>query len=172
MRRIRIGLAVVFLFTSLTVSAQTRSFTKNDIEYIVELPSPAWRAVSRVDVHDHVDFIFENDSANGYLRLRKKLVAAGSTPLDLFRHDEKWELQSLPGYVVCSPCLGENFAGNLSGAVFSYEYTSAGKPMAGRIYYLKSDNLTFYALHFTVTADKLGGLSSQMESIARSFRLK
>jgi hypothetical protein len=172
MRRTQIGLMLVLLLTSLTVCAQTRTFTKDDLEYIVELPSPAWRAVSRLDVHDHVDFIYGDDSAKGYLRLRKKLVDADSTPADLFRHDEKWELQSLPGYVVCSECTGEKLEGYLKGTAFSYEYTSGGRPMAGSIYYLWVDNRTFYALNFTVARDKLSRLHSEMDSIARSFRLK
>ncbi len=172
MRRIPISLAVAALLTCFTIGAQTLNFTKDDIEYTVELPSPAWHALSRLDVHDHVDFMYGADSANGYLRLTKKLVAAGVTPADLFRHDEKWELQSLSGYVVCSACTGENFEGNLKGAAFSYEYSSGGRPMAGRIYYLQLDNRTFYALHFTATAGKLNSLCSEMESIARTFRLK
>lgn len=172
MRKARIGLVVVLALTALSVSAQTRSFTKDEIEYVIELPSPAWQAVSRLDVHDHLDFMYGGDSAKGYLRLRKKFVAAGATSADLFRRDEKWELQSLPGYVVCSPCAGEDFDGNLKGAVFSYEYSSGGRLTAGRIYYLQLDNRTFYALHFTVPADKLSSLRSEMDSIARSFRLK
>jgi len=60
----------------------------------------------------------------------------------------------------------------LSGAVFSYEYTSAGKPMAGRIYYLQVDARTFYVLHFTCGRSKLADVQSQADSIARSFRLK
>jgi hypothetical protein len=163
---------LVLLLTFLTVSAQTRSFTKDDIEYIVELPSPAWRAVPRLDVHDHVDFIYGDDSGKGYLRLRKKRVDAGTTPADLFRHDEKWELRSLPGYVVCSECMGEKLAGNIKGTAFAYEYTSGGRPMAGRIYYLRLDNRTFYVLNFTVARDKLSSLRGEMDSIASSFRLK
>jgi hypothetical protein len=161
---------MVFLLPSLMVSAQTRSFTKDDIEYIVELPSPAWHAVSRLDVHDHVDFMYGGDSANGYLRLRKQLVGAGTTPADLFRHDEKWELQSLPGYVVCGAY--DNFEGSFKGAAFSYEYTSGGRPMVGRIYYLRLDSRTFYALHYTVARDKVSSLRNEMDSIALSFRLK
>lgn len=172
MRRNRIGLALILLLPSLTVGAQTRSFTKDDIEYIVELPCPAWHAVSRFDVHDHLDFMYEDGSAKGYLRLRKKFVAAGATAADLFRNDEKWELQSLPGYVACSVCTGEQFEGNLKGVAFSYEYTSGGRPMAGRIYYLQLDNRTFYVLNFTVARDKLTSLRNDLDSIARSFRLK
>jgi hypothetical protein len=44
--------------------------------------------------------------------------------------------------------------------------------MDGRIYYLRVDNHTFYILHFTVASEKLPSLLDQMDSIARSFRLK
>jgi hypothetical protein len=156
----------------MSATAQNQSFTRDGLDYALDLPSPLWRAVSRLDVHEHFEFTYGDDSSNGYLRLRKKRVVVGATPADLFHHDEKWELQSLPGYVACSTCTGENFDGNLQGASFSYEYTSGGRPMAGRIYYLRLDNRTFYALHFTVTADKLSRLRNDMDSIVRSFRLK
>lgn len=170
MGRIQTRLAVVLLLTSLAVSAQTPSFTKDDIEYTVDLP-PAWHDISPLDLHDY-DFISGDAPANGYLRLRKKLVATDATPADLFRDDEEWDLQSLPGYVLCSPPTAKNFEGNLKGAAFAYEYTSGGVPMAGRIYYLQLDSRTFYVLHFTVTADRLNGLASEMDAIARSFHLK
>jgi hypothetical protein len=154
------------------VFGQTRSFTKDGLDYIVELPSPSWRVLSRVDVHEHAEFINGNDYGNGYLRLRKKLVLPDTSAEDLFRTDEKSELQSLPGYVVCSDSQGAEFKGHLVGKVFSYEYISNGRSMDGRIYYLQLDSRIFYALHFTVASEKLTGLSDQMDSIARSFRLK
>ena len=67
---------------------------------------------------------------------------------------------------------GADFNGQLKGTVFSYEYVNSGINMDGRIYYLQLDNRTVYALHFTVASDKLQSLRDQMDSIARSFRLK
>ncbi len=166
------GLLFALLLSTFTVTAQNTTFTKDGLEYVIEFPSPLWLAISRVDVHEHLEFTYGDDPKNGYLRLRKALVAAGTTPTDLFLKDEKWELRSLPGYIVCAECKGEEFKGHLSGAAFSYEYVSAGRPMAGRIYYLQLDNRTFYALHFTLAQDRLRGLRSQMDSIAQSFRLK
>jgi len=160
-RRI-ITLLSVLMLTSLAATAQTTSFTRNDIEFVVELPSASWQAVSRVDVHDHVDFINGADRTNGYLHLQKRVVAAGTTAADIFREDEKFELQSLPGYVACTACTGEAFEGD----TFAYEYTSGGKPMAGRIYYLQLNPLAFYVLHFTVAREKLGSLRSDMDAIA------
>ena len=128
---------VLLLVNSLALAGQTRRFTRDDIEYVVELPSPAWRAVSRVDVHEHPEFINGNDPSSGYLRLRKILVDHPTSVSELFDHDEKWVLQRLPGYVVCSECEGAAFEGRLHGAVFSYEYVRGGRAMFGRIYYLQ-----------------------------------
>ena len=165
--------ALLFIVSlSMTSTAQTQTFTRSGLDYELDLPSSAWRAVSRLDVHDHMEFIYGDEPTNGYFRLRKKLVAAGTTTVDLFAHDEKWELQSLPGYVVCSDGRGTEIDGILKGTVFSYEYINKGRNMDGRIYYLQLDNRTFYALHFTVVSDKLQNLRDQMDSIARSFRLK
>jgi hypothetical protein len=156
----------------ISADAQTQTFTREGVEYVLDLPSPSWRAVSRVDVHDHLEFVNGDDYNNGYLRLRKKLVTRDSTAEDLFREAEKWELQKLPGYVVCSGGQGTEFNGQLKGTVFSYEFVNQGRNMDGRIYFLRLDNRTFYVLHFTVASEKLPSLREQMDSIARSFRLK
>lgn len=171
MRRVLITLLLTIPL-SLTVTGQSRMFTTDGLEYALDLPSPSWRAVSRIDVHKHLEFINNNDYSHGYLRLRKKFVNAGATPQDLFRHEETWELRRLPGYVVCSDGIGAAFEGHLKGTMFSYEYVNQGRNMDGRIYYLQVDNRTFYVLHFTVHSDKLQTLRGEMESMARSFRLK
>ena len=164
---------LVLLVTSSVVGAgQTRQFTRDGIEYILELPSPAWQDVSRLDVHEHFEFINGNDPTNGYLGVRKIFVDQPTTTTDLFSAQEKWELQRLPGYVICSECEGVRFEGRLSGAVFSYEYVAAGRTMYGRIYYLQVDQRTFYSLRFIVARHKLQAVRDQMDVIARSFRLK
>jgi len=172
MRARLLVLAVSLLFVTNAVNSQTRTFTRDNLEYILELPSPSWQPVSRLDIHDHFEFIYESNPANGDLTLRKRLVDAGVPPAELFRFDEKWEFERLPGYVVCSSCDGESFTGNLSGAVFSYEFVSGGDVVAGRIYYLQIDTRTFYSLRFTVPQKKLTSMRREMDSIARSFRLK
>lgn len=162
----------LILSLSLTATGQTRSFTTDGVEYILDLPAPSWRPVSRIDVHEHLEFINNNDYIHGYLRLQKKFVIAGITPQDLFRYEEAWELRRLPGFVVCSDGIGATFEGHLKGTMFSYEYVKHGMNIDGRIYYLQVDNRTFYALHFTVRSDELRSLQGEMESMARSFRLK
>jgi hypothetical protein len=171
MRRILITLCFIVPL-SVASAAQTQAVTMKGLDYELDLPSPSWRTASRVDVHEHMEFINGDDYSNGYLRLRKRFVTAGTTALDLFRHDETWELQRLPGYIVCNDGIGNAFEGHLKGTVFSYEYVYQGRNMDGRIYYLQVDNRTFYTLHFTVASDNLQSLREQMDFIARSFRLK
>jgi hypothetical protein len=171
MRVILLALLLIVVPLSMKTTAQTQTFTREGVEYVLDLPS-SWRVVSRDDVHGHLEFVNGNDYSNGYLRLRKKLVSLDTTSEDLFREVEKWELQKLPGYVVCSGGKGTEFNGHLKGAVFSYEFVNQGKNMDGRIYFLRLDNRIFYLLHFTLASEKLPSLRDQMDSIARSFRLK
>src|ERR1044071_2261454 len=89
--------ALLLLLASVVALGQTRQFTRDNIEYVLELPSPTWQVVSRLDVHDHPEFINGNNASNGYLRLRKILVDQPTTASELFRQQEKWELQRLPG---------------------------------------------------------------------------
>lgn len=166
-------LTILFIIAlSFSATAQVQTFTRASLEYTLDFPSASWRAVSRSDVHEHVEFINGNDAGNGYLRMRKKVVTAGITAAELFREAEKWELQSLPGYVVCSGGRGTQFNGHYKGTVFSYEFVEKGTNMDGRIYYFELDKRTFYILHFTVASNKLASLREQMDFIARSFRLK
>jgi len=165
-------IVILVCLNALNGLAQSWTFTREGVEYIIDLPSASWRVMPRVDVHEHVEFVNGNDEVNGYLRLSKILVEVDTNAANLFQQDENWNLQRLPGYVVCGDCKGAAFRGHLSGASFSYEYSSRGRTMSGRIYYLQIDKRTFYALRFTVAQDKLQGLRDQMDSIARSFRLK
>ena len=162
----------VVIVLAVTANAQTRSFSREGIEFVLDFPSPSWQAVKRIDVHEHVEFVNGADTRDGYLRLRKQLVALGTTPASLFTEGEKWDLSRLPGYVVCSEGKGTEFSGHLKGIWYSYEFIKDGTNMDGRVYYLQADKRTFYVLHFTVASDKLARLVPDMEFIARSFRLK
>ena len=72
-----------------TARAQAQTFTTEALDYIIELPSPFWRAVARVDVHEHFDLINGDDYSDGYLRIRKKLVPSGTLAEVIFLEDEK-----------------------------------------------------------------------------------
>lgn len=171
MRNILLCLSFVMTLT-VTANAQSQSFSREGVEFVLDLPSSSWRAVKRIDVHEHVEFINGPDRTNGYLRLRKKLVAPGTTAAALFAEEEKWDLSRLLGYVVCSGGKGTEFSGRLNGTWYSYEFVKDGTNMDGRLYYLRADNRTVYVLHFTVASEKLARLLPEMDFIARSFRLK
>ena len=171
MRKTFLMLCLMVLL-SMTITAQSQTFTRDGLEYKLDLPTASWKAVTRLDVHEHFDFLNGNDASEGYLRLTRRFTEPGTIAAELFSYDEKWELKRLPGYVVCSSGVGTDFQGSLRGTVFSYEFVSKGMNMDGRIYYLQLDNRTFYVLHFTVASEKLPRLRDQMDSIARSFRLK
>jgi hypothetical protein len=151
--------------------AQAVTFEREGVEYTLELPTPRWRAVGHVDVHEHYEFVNGEDRADGTIRLRKSLVEAGTTAGELYLRDVAG-LKLLPGFVACGPCEGEKFSGRLTGSVFSYEFTSGGRPMAGRIYYLQVDARTYYTLHFTCERRQLPDAGAQADSVARSFRLR
>jgi hypothetical protein len=161
--------AFVLALLAAYVPAQTQTFSSATVEYTLELPSPTWRVVQEADsVHQHTEFIY-GDRNDGYLKIRKEVVDEGTTPADLARRDQEQKLRYIPGYVDGKQ---ERFAGRLSGVTLSYEYTSGGKQMAGRTYYLQADNRTIYLLRFTGLRDKLARIRNQTDLIARTFQLK
>ncbi len=164
--------ALLFLLVTLGANAavaQQQSYTSGNDEYEIELPSQTWKATARAEnSHQHLEFIY-GERSDGLLRLRKEVVEANTSLSELARREADLKLRYLPGYVGGKE---ERFAGRLSGITVSYEYTNAGKPMAGRIYYLQADNRTVYALHFTARAERLQAIRNQTDAIARSFRLK
>lgn len=162
-------LALTFALSSLVATAQAQVYNSEKVDYTLELPSAAWRTIAEPDaVHQHAEFIY-GDRNDGYLRVRKEVVDASTTPSELARRDQEQKLHFLPGYVGGKE---EKFAGRLNGVVFSYEYTAAGKQMTGLTYYLQADNRTIYTLRFTGLRDKLSRIRNQTDLIARSFRMK
>ena len=161
--------ALALLALGAEASAQEQPYTSETDEYSLELPSEVWKAVPRPDSeHRHMEFI-NGLRPEGYLRVRREVVE-GNTNLKEYAHAEAdTKLRYQPGFVIGKD---ERFAGRLSGVVLNYEYTRAGKPMAGRVYYLQADGRTVYVLHFTGLRDKLQRIQNQTDAIARSFRLK
>ena len=150
-------------------AAQEQPYTSETDEYSLELPSEVWKAVARPDSeHRHMEFV-NGVRPDGYLRVRREVVE-GNTDLKEYAHAEAdTKLRYQPGFVVGKD---ERFTGRLSGVVLNYEYTQAGKPMAGRVYYLQADGRTVYVLHFTGLRDKLQRIQNQTDAIARSFKVK
>ena len=170
MRRLTPFLILISVFTCASAAAIAQgTFTSDHAGYILELPSEKWRVIQEPDsLHGHAEFIY-GDRNDGYLRIRKEVVEAGTIPSNISERDQEQKLQFMTGYVAGKE---DKFAGRLSGITFGFEYTAGGKAMAGRIYYLQADNRTIYALRFTGLRDRLQLIRNQTDSIARSFRPK
>jgi hypothetical protein len=169
MKHLKTLFAFVLIAGAVSVVHAQHVYTSDQVDYTLELPSPQWRAISEPDAeHEHVEFVY-GDRLDGYLRIRKEVVDAGSAISDVARRDLDQKLRFLPGFVEGKE---EKFSGRLNGVTVSYEFVRTGKPMMGRIYYLQSDNRTIYALRFTGLKDRLARIRNQTDLIARSFRLK
>ena len=152
---------------NLQIRAQEHSYTSARVNYVVAFPSPTWHLIGEPDeIHQHAEFVY-GDRTEGYLRIRKENLEEGEKLDDFARRDAN--ARFLPGYV---DGKSDSFVGRLNGVTVSYEYTQAGKPMAGRTYYLQADNRTVYALRITGMRDKLARIRNQTDIIARSFKLK
>jgi hypothetical protein len=167
-----LGFLVIAAFSSPGLQpvglAQEHTYTSPKVDYVVDFPSAVWRLVDEPDeTHQHAEFVY-GDRVDGYLRIRKEMLEGGLTVSEFARRDQDQKTRYLPGYVEGKE---ERFSGRLSGVTASYEFTQAGKPMAGRTYYLQSDN-NVYALRFTGLRDKLLRIRNQTDAIARSFKTK
>jgi hypothetical protein len=172
MRRLSITLVcalAVLVLSSASALAQTETFSDANVDYTLELPSQMWRLIEKPDADHTVAAFIYGDRTDGYLQIRKEMVDAGVTPQNLARRESEQKLRFLPGFVEGKE---EPFGGRMNGVAFNYEYTSAGKPMTGRIYYLQADNRTIYVLRFTGLRERLARIRNQTDLIARSFRLK
>jgi hypothetical protein len=159
---------IVLMVAATTVLAQEQHISDQG-DYSIELPSSLWRSISGPDaLRERAEFVY-GDRLDGFLQIRKEIVDAGTTPSDVAQRDQDQKLRYIPGFIEGKQ---DPFSGRLNGVTASYEFTRAGKPMIGRIYYLQADNRTIYALRFTGLRDKLTRIRNQTDSIARSFKLK
>lgn len=168
-----LGFFILATFVALThqspVQAQDHTYSSGKVDYIVSFSSPVWRLVDEPDeVHQHAEFVY-GDRNDGYLRIRKETMDEGSTIAEFARRDHDLKMRYLPGYVDGKE---ERFPGRMSGVTISYEFTQAGKPMAGRTYYLQADGRMVYVLRFTGMRDKLSRIRAATDQIARTFKLK
>ena len=151
------------------IRAQEHSYTSAKVNYVVDFPSPTWHLIDEPDdIHQHAGFVY-GDRTEGYLRIRKESVEEGLTVKEFAHRDQDQKERFRPGYVDGKE---EPFNGRLDGLTMSFEYTQAGKAMAGRTYYLQADSHTVYVLRFTGMRDKLSRIRNQTDLIARSLRLK
>jgi hypothetical protein len=152
-----------------TTFAQGRTFNDINVEYTFDLPEPTWKMVVKPSVSSpNVEYVY-TDRADGHLEIRKLTVKQDDLMSDIILREQEQKLQFLPGFVAGKE---ENFVGNLRGKAFNYEFVRAGKNMSGRFYYLKADDKTVYVVRFTGARDKLRGIRNQIDSIARTFKVK
>jgi hypothetical protein len=169
MRRLTIFFALAAVFALASAAPAQETFSSTNADYTLELPSARWKVTQEPDsLHEHAEFVY-GDRNDGYLKVRKEVVEAGTTATDIARRDQEQKLRFQTGYVEGKE---EKFAGRMNGVTFGYEYTAGGKTMTGRVYYLQADNRTVYVLRFTGLRDKLLLIRNQTDNIARSFRLK
>ena len=170
LRILTISTIIIFAgFFSSNFKSQTRSYTAENLDYVLVLPTAQWRAINVPGVaHDSTEFRYDSEGAV-HLRIRRELVDADVTVADLIQRQQRLHRSSLPGYVKEKV---EPFAGRLSGARYAYEYVTEGKPTARFIYYLEANNRLIYRLEFAGSPDLLRTLPEQTDLIARSFRLK
>jgi hypothetical protein len=174
--RLAITFLGLFLLAALTPSAsplsssaQEHSYSSDKVNYVIDLPSATWRLIDEPDeLHQHAEFVY-GDRNDGYLRIRKEALEEGLTVEEFARRDQDLKERFRPGYVDGKT---DKFAGRLAGFTSSFEFTAAGKPMAGRSYYLQGNSGTVYVLRFTGLREKLLRIRNQTDLIARSLRLK
>jgi hypothetical protein len=147
------------------VMTQDQVWTMESDDFTFKLPKATWKVLKE---GTHLELIY-GDRQNGFLRIRNEAVDAEVDLTEFARNEADTKLRFHPGFVGGKD---ERFTGRLSGITSSYEYTSAGKPMAGRIYYLRAGDGTVYILHFTGLRDALLRIRNQTDAIARSFELK
>lgn len=156
------------LFGSVSISAQTKTFSDPALNYTFEIPEDTWKVVARPPAAQNVEMVY-GDRADGYFEVRTIPTTEEEVLADVITRDQDQKLQFLIGYVAGKD---ENFSGNLKGKVFNYEFVKSGKNMSGRIYFLKANAKTIYSIRFTGLKDKLRAIRNQTDQIARTFAVK
>jgi len=160
---------VLSLSFASVASAQSQSVRDANLGYTFDLPEPGWKMTLKpTETNPNVEFV-HGDRMNGHFEIRKMSVKRGDMLSDVIRRDQEAKLQFLPGFVAGKE---ENFLGALRGKAFNYEFVRSGKNMSGRFYYLKADETTVYVLRFTGLRDQLRSIRNQVDSIARTFKVK
>ena len=168
-RALTVFFGLLLIAPAALTHAQEYSYTSPKAEFTIDLPSGTWKKTGEPsEVRQHTEFIY-GDRNDGYLRIRKEALTDGTSIRDFALRDQDEKTRFLPGFVNGKD---ESFNGRLDGVTVSYEFTQAGKAMAGRSYYLQSDAHTVYVLRFTGLRQKLVGIRNQTDFIARSLKVK
>ena len=159
---------IVGLIGVASVLGQAESFSDPNVDYGFDVPDVKWKmTVKPSATSPNVEYVF-GDRNDGHLDVRRLKVAKDAVIADIMRNEEQ-KLQFLPGYVAGPD---ETFSGRLRGGIFNYEFVRAGKPMGGRIYFLRASDDTVYALRFTGFRDKLKSIRNQTDSMGRTFTIR
>jgi len=166
----RLVLILIALLAPFTVDGQTRRYAVATGQYVLDLPSAQWRAITVSGANYPRDFRFSDDNGVVRLRIRREIVKDESvSTTDVAERQRRLDRSARLGYVTGTV---ESFKGALSGTKYSYEYVSAGNRMATVIYYLRVTKRAIYRMEFSGSPKMLLDLANQTESIARSFRVK
>jgi hypothetical protein len=159
---------LVALTAATAICAQDETFSAPNVDYSFSLPDVKWKlTVKPSDTSPNVEYVY-GDRNNGHLEVRKLVTRKDLLTSEAIQ-DEEQKLQFLPGYVAGKE---ENFAGRYRGVIFNYEFVRAGRPMLGRIYFLRIDDTTIYAIRFSGMRDMMKSIQHQTDSIARTFVVK
>ena len=170
MRTTRVFLLSPILLALFAVSSafgQLGSFSDPNVDYSFDIPDERWKMTAKPSAtKPNVEYVF-GDRNDGHLEVRKLALGKDAILADVVR-DEELKLQFQPGFVAGKE---ENFAGRLRGTIYNFEFVRAGRPMAGRFYFLRANESTLYVLRFTGYRDKLRSIRNQTDSIGRTFRI-
>ena len=161
-------LAVCGIMSVVQAFGQTVLFSDPSVDYTFDVPDDRWKMTVKPSVaRPNVEYVF-GDRNDGHLEVRRIPVAKDAVLGDIVRVEEQ-KLQFLPGYVAGRD---ESFSGRLRGSIFNFEFVRAGRPMAGRFYFLRANDTTLYVLRFTGYRDKLRSIRNQTDSMGRTFDVK
>lgn len=170
LKKSRVILAIVFVACCFAFAlGQDQIFSDPAVEYSFTIPDRTWKPSVRPSAtNPNVEFVY-GDRRDGHLMIRRIDVKADAIMTDVVQDEALKRLQFLPGYVAGKE---ENFNSKFRASAFNYEYVTGGHPMAGRIYFLRSNPTTVYILRFTGPKDDLRRIRNQTDSIARTFDVK
>ncbi len=155
------------LIFSVSVFAQTETFSDPNVDYSFDIPDPNWKITSKPsDISPNIEYVYTTRS-NGHLEVRKLSIKSDET-LDELVRDEETKLQFRPGFVAGKE---ESFRGFLVGKVYNFEFVKSGRNWSGRYYFLKVGDDTVYVMRFEGYKEKLIALRHIIDSMGRTFNI-
>lgn len=162
-----IRLVPVFLLLALFLQGGGEVFEDPEGKYSLTLPT-GWSGIVGRDGLGRPDVkVVYRVNEHGTLKIRRVAIEEGTEALAFARNDEQSTLRFQPGYAKGAI---ETFLGGVNGALVTYDYTSSGRAMMGRAYYVKANPTTIFVLRFTGVKNILGPLRNQTDAMARSLK--